>query len=180
MELLAVIVIVGVLVGGVALTMVDRGAEQLDRESRRFVALLQTARDEAVLQARSRAVGLWLHGYQFYVRSLEDVEAPGAADDEEEDEEEEQDAAAAARWVPVSDDRTFRPRDLGERIRLDLYLEGIRSGLEANPPETPQVYLLSSGEVTPFELVLSDPEGRERVLEVDPLGRLLPPEDERD
>ncbi|MGD2083376.1 MAG: type II secretion system minor pseudopilin GspH [Chromatiales bacterium] len=171
LELLVVIVIVGVLIGGVALTMVDHGAQRLDRESRRFAALLQTARDEAILQARSRALGLWLHGYQFYVRNLGAVKTE-PTDDDEKDASEETD-----RWTPVSEDRTFRPRELGEGIRLDLYLDGIRSGLEAVPPDKPQIFLLSSGEVTPFQLVLSDPEGRKRELEVDPLGRLSWPEE---
>jgi hypothetical protein len=69
---------------------------------------------------------------------------------------------------------------LGERLRLDLYLEGLRVKLGELPPEKPQVFLLSSGEVTPFTLVVSDPEGRERTLEVDPLGRVSWPEESGD
>jgi general secretion pathway protein H len=184
MELLVVIVIVGVLFGGVVLTMVDRGGQHLDTESRRLAVLVQTARDEAILQARSRGLGLWLHGYQFYARNVDPVvQEPaeetggGDTDDGREDKDEEE----TSLWSPVSDDRTFRPRDLGEDIRMDLYLDGIRAGLEPGPPDRPQIFLLSSGEVTPFELVISDAEGRERHLEVDPLGRVSWPEaDERD
>lgn len=179
LELLVVIVIVGVLVGGVVLTMVDRGAERLDTESRRLAALVQAARDEAILQARSRGLGLWLHGYGFYVRNVDPVvQAPSAdeADAEDGEDGDDEDEEEASLWSAVSDDRTFRPRDLGEDIRMDLYLEGIRARLEPGPPDRPQVFLLSSGEVTPFELVISDGEGRRRQLEVDALGRITWPE----
>jgi general secretion pathway protein H len=185
MELLVVIVIVGVLFGGVVLTMVDRGGQHLDTESRRLAVLVQTARDEAILQARSRGLGLWLHGYQFYARNVDPVVQEPAEEtgggDTDDDGREDKDEEEKSLWSPVSDDRTFRPRDLGEDIRMDLYLDGIRAGLEPGPPDRPQIFLLSSGEVTPFELVISDAEGRERHLEVDPLGRVSWPEaDERD
>ena len=42
--------------------------------------------------------------------------------------------------------------------------------LAAIAPEKPQVFLLSSGEVTPFSLVITDDKGRERHLEVDGVG----------
>jgi general secretion pathway protein H len=155
-ELLVVIVIVGVLIGGTVLTMVDRGAQTLRTESQRVAALLSMARDEAVLQSRDRAMAFWKHGYAFYVRGEQ------------------------GQWEDPTGDRVLRTRDLGERLRLDLYLEGLRAKLGELPPEKPQVFLLSSGEVTPFMLAVSDTEGRERTLEVDPLGRIEWPEESED
>ncbi len=145
-EILVVIVIIGVLVGGVVLSMVDRGAAVLDTESRRFSALFQAARDEAMLQVSDRGLAFWSQGYQFVHR------------------------LPSGKWEPLSGDRVFRPRDLGERFRLDLYVEGVRVKLAALAPETPQVFLLSSGEVTPFSLVITDDKARERHLEVDGVG----------
>ena len=177
-EILVVIVIVGVLIGGVALTMVDRGAERLDTESRRFAALLDAARNEAILQAHSRALGLWRHGYDFFVRVREEPGDRASDQEEGDDEGEEEQADSGVQWTRVSEDRTFRPRELGEDIRLDLYLDGVRAGLESVPPDEPQIFLLSSGEVTPFELWFTDTEGRDRRIEVDPLGRVSWPEQE--
>jgi len=145
-ELLVVIVIIGVLIGGVVLSMVDRGAAALDTEARRFSALLHSAREEAMLQVSSRGLMFWSQGYQFAHKGQ------------------------SGNWEPLAGDRVFRPRDLGERFRLDLYVEGIRVKLGALAPEKPQVYLFSSGEVTPFSLVITDDKGRERHLEVDGVG----------
>ncbi len=151
LELLVVIVIVGVLVGGVVLSMVDRGAALLSQQTRRFSALLQAARDESLLQARDRGLELWTQGYQFVQR------------------------AETGKWQPLTGDRVFRPRDLGEQFRLDLYVEGIRVNLGGAPPEAPQVFLYSSGEVTPFTLVISDAQERQTRLDVDGVGQVTGP-----
>jgi len=155
-ELLVVIVIIGVVIGGTLLSIGDRGAQRLRTESGRVAALLATARDEAVLQSRDRAMVFWKNGYAFFVRGEE------------------------GQWDDLTGDRVMRPRELGEQLRLDLYLEGLRVKLGEQPPEKPQVYLLASGEVTPFTLVVSDTQRRERTLEVDPLGRVSWPEESAD
>ncbi|MGW8367252.1 MAG: hypothetical protein ACWGPN_01070, partial [Gammaproteobacteria bacterium] len=60
-------------------------------------------------------------------------------------------------WVAYAGDEMFRPRELEEGQYLELDVEGQAVVLEAEPPEpedglVPQVPLLSSGDLVPFEL----------------------------
>jgi general secretion pathway protein H len=77
-------------------------------------------------------------------------------------------------WLPLSGDPVLGARTLPEGIQLRLELED-------NPPpslitedsDLPQVFLLSSGEMTPFVVTLSAPESERRFLvKADLLGQL--------
>jgi hypothetical protein len=68
----------------------------------------------------------------------------------------------------------LRPRELPAGIELDLELEeNPPPGLSAEDAEQPQVFLLSSGEMTPFVLTLSAPGTEFRYsIKASLLGRL--------
>ena len=76
-------------------------------------------------------------------------------------------------WAPLQES-TWRPRILPEEIRLELTIEGRAVPLPPEPTGEPQLLLLSSGEMTPFEIEISDATMRCR-LAGDGLADLAPP-----
>lgn len=153
LELMVVLVIVGVVLTFVTLSVGgDTRAEQLEREARRLAALLELASEEAVLRSEQLALRFGESDYEFLVLD-------------------------GGRWLPLADDPQFRQRQLPSGLRLSLELTD-------SPPPTlqtasdeeeapPQVFLLSSGEMTPFRVTLSADETPRRIeLRADLLGRL--------
>ena len=147
-ELLVVMVIVGVIITAATLVLSDPKETALETETYRLVALLELAKEDAVFQGRELAVGFWQHGYAFY----------------ELDEEGE--------WQTISRDRQLRERQLPDEMEVELYLEGLKVTLNPNPETEPQVYVLSSGELMPFEAVLSIGYDHSRRLVGDAVGNI--------
>lgn len=140
LELMVVLVIIGIVMTFVTVSVGgDNRAKELDREARRLAALMDLASDEAILRSSQLAVRFGDAEYEFY--SLQ-----GNA------------------WLPLTDDSQLRLRTLPEGVTLDLELEDSPPlGLNADPDQQqPQVFILSSGEMTPFILTLSAPETRQR------------------
>jgi len=140
LELMVVLVIIGVVMTFVTLSMGgDRRADELDREAHRLAALLELASDEAVLRSEQLAVRFGNSDYEFF--RLE-----------------------GDQWLPMADDAQFRQRELPKGVFLDLELEDSPPlGLETEEDkQMPQVFLLSSGEMTPFILTFSAQETKQR------------------
>ena len=143
MELLVVLVVVGVMIGLATLAVGDRSAEQVEREAERLAALLRLARDEAVLTARP--LGLRVEPDRYLFLSLE----------------------SEGRWRPLESDRVLHPRTVSQVVELTVTVEGRRGLLAAADEEDrdddeglrPQVLVLETGEMTPFEITVR---GRER------------------
>lgn len=149
LEVLVVIVIVGILVSLAVLTLGGRGEARLSEETERLGALLELAREEAVFQARELGLSFWRGGYAFFVMT------------------------AGGGWTLLEGDGLLRPRRLPEDIRLSLYVEDLEVSLSlVEKHDAPQVFLFSSGEVTPFTLVLRTEDGPARRLSTDLLGNL--------
>lgn len=159
-ELLVVVVIIGIIVSMATLSLGKSGDEQLETEMRRLSALVEMARDEAVLKSRQIGLGFWDRGYQFFVLVPQEPT--------------EENNGATEAWQVLSGDRLLRARELPETIRLELYLQGVKTRLEPNPQDQPDIFILSSGEMMPFEAVLALEgfEVNERRLSADNLGRL--------
>ena len=134
-ELLVVVVIIGVFAGATILSVGTLGSDrEIDREVFRLRTLLELLREEAVMQNRSYGVLFSETGYRFYIYDPQRL-----------------------LWFEPIDDRFLRERLLQEPLSLGLRLEDrdITLDREFDPealeaPE-PQVVLLASGEVTPFE-----------------------------
>lgn len=153
LEVLVVIVIVAVIVSLAVISIGDNAARRLDEEARRVRALLRLAADEAVLQGREIGVVVNDDGYSFLVY-----------DDR------------LRQWARLDSDRIFRTRKLPEGIRLQLFLDDQALVLptageddageagEAVVTRPPQLLLLSSGEITPFELEIRLDEARAAVV----------------
>jgi len=150
LEILVVLVIIGILTSLAMLRIGDRRNDQANEESRRLFALIDLARQEAILEAREYGLGLWRGHYQFYELNEE-----------------------TATWQPLTGDTHLRPRALPETIDLSLEIDNQVVILDAKPPEKPQILILSSGETTAFRLTLEreDEKTEPTRIELDTLGR---------
>jgi len=150
LELMVVLVIIGVILSFATLsTGGDSRAEQMQREARRLIALIDMASEQAILRSEQLAIRFGDVDYEFML-------------------------LRAGKWVALEDDGLLRARELPKGIELRLELEeNAPPGLQAEETEAPQVFLLSSGEMTPFTLTFSAPESEQRyVIKASLLGRL--------
>lgn len=151
LELLIVMVIIGIIVGAATLAIPHSKTSQLEKEAQRFEALLRLARDEAVFQSRSVGVLFEESAYQFMI-----------AGDEQ------------GQWVTLSD-KQLRPRALPEGFSFGLDLQGQIISFENDDSEErliPHVFVLSTGELTPFDLTISDTALHEIQMRFDGFGNV--------
>ncbi len=147
-ELMVVVVIVAILFSYTTLAIRSDSAEdQIKEEAFRLERLIQLALEEAILRGEEYAIEIHLDGYRF----LHFTET---------------------QWLPLSDDKILRKRELPLDMELEMSLEdteividlssdpGAEQELEPGdeseedsqdkkPKAEPQIYLLSSGEITP-------------------------------
>ncbi|MGI9309673.1 MAG: type II secretion system minor pseudopilin GspH [Gammaproteobacteria bacterium] len=136
LELLVVVVIIGVISAIYTLSfgLLDQDRE-MERDLERLVAIIELASEESMLYGREMGVRFFSNRYEF---SRLDITGE-----------------AGPEWVLLSDD-VLRPREFDERLELELMLEGqdilLRPELEEKEKYQPQIFIYSSGEVTPFML----------------------------
>lgn len=154
-ELLVVIVIVGIVsaVAMLSLGLLSDDSE-LNREARRLSSLIELANDEATLQGRDYGLEFIQSGYRFVEHD-----------------------PFTEQWIEVVGDDFLRPRVLSEDIEFDLYLEDKRILLKTDTQDiaieddedddeqprqirvqaeeyVPHILIMSSGDVSPFELMM--------------------------
>lgn len=152
-ELLVVLVIIGIIVSFATLAIGDDRERLVQEEARRLAALLETAGEEATLQGRELGLEVFRDGYRFMFLAPQE-EGP-------------------AQWLVLERDRLLRSREFHGEITPQLLLEGLPQPLPTKAPERgiPQVFLLSSGERTPFVLRLTaDNERIVREIAAGPIG----------
>jgi type II secretion system protein H len=138
-EILVVVVIIGLVMAGALLAFGGGGRDSgLDQERDRLVALIDYARERAELQTLEYGIRCTPTGYRFLVYD-----------------------SRLATWVPDSLDAILRePRQLPAGLFITLVVEGHEIVLDeprqskASEAPTPQVLLLSSGELNSFALTL--------------------------
>ncbi len=131
-EIMVVIAIMGIMLSLGMFAFGDGGlSDKLEQESQRLYGLIKLAQEESILQSKEMALELQNDGYVF--KELEEDE-----------------------WVDVREDKIFRKRSLTAGIGLDLKIENEELALTSNKDkEQPiRIYILSSGELTPFDLTL--------------------------
>ena len=146
LELLVVILIIGIIVSFASLSVGQHASRTLQDEAERIHSLLRLAGEESVLQGRELALQFNPEGYLFVTLDSAD-------------------------WVPVEEDRLFREREMPPDLELSLALEGVEMDLHdsENPP---RIFVLSSGEMTPFVLELGNLEGEVYTLQGEFTGKL--------
>lgn len=148
-ELLVVVVIMGIISAMILLSFGILGDDRaLQQQARRLSSLVELATDEAIMQGRDFGLEFMQTGYRFV--ELDPI---------------------FNQWHEVTDDDLLRPRQLDEGMEFELHLEDRPVSLadeardidadadeESNERERndylPHVLILSSGDVTPFNLRL--------------------------
>lgn len=139
LEVLAVVLIIGIIVSFASLSIGQNSSRIVQDEVERLHGLIQLAGEEAVLQGRELALEFDRDRYQFLELGEED-------------------------WQPVAEDPMLRERPLPEAIEFTLMLEGVDVSFE-DKKKLPRIFILSSGELTPFNMTLKTDEGEEFSLE---------------
>lgn len=136
-ELLVVIIIISIVATFITIS-IDTRDEDIKQEAKRFTVLSGLALEEAMLKSQEISIALEEGAYGFYKFNN------GA-------------------WEPLEDEeRLFRERLLPQGIRMDIALEGEdvvfkeESAFADSTENPPRIYLLSSGEFTPFEILFKD------------------------
>ena len=135
LELMVVMVLIGIIFSFAMLSLGgDDVAELMEQETRRLVTLLDMAGEEAVLTGEELAVYFTDEGYEFMV-------------------------LRGDRWQPITDDNLLKARTLPAGMQFRLEIDGEPPALGDSDDDeedalTPQIYILSSGEMTPFSATL--------------------------
>lgn len=162
LELMVVLVLIGIIFSFAVLSL--RGtdiSDLMEQETRRLATLLELAGDEAILRGEELAVNFTEDGYEFLV--LQDNS-----------------------WQSPRDDGLLKAYTLPADIELRLEVEddlpdmNTLTGQEDEDSEedeeerlTPQVFILSSGEMTPFAVTLMSLQSTYRYhLSVSLLGKV--------
>jgi general secretion pathway protein H len=127
-EVMVVVVIIGVLINFTVLSLRSHSPlDQLNEESQRLKSLIEIASEEALLRSSLIGVDISEAGYGF-LRLEEET------------------------WQPV-DDTLLRNRELPQEVRISLTL--VQPSGDDKEKRTPEIILLNSGEITPFDLKIS-------------------------
>ncbi|HUD96044.1 MAG TPA: type II secretion system minor pseudopilin GspH [Woeseiaceae bacterium] len=154
-EVLVIVIIIGIVSAVVLLSFGVLGDDRaMQQQARRFASLVDLAADESLMQGRDYGVEFTRSGYRFLEYD-----------------------PLSHQWQEIIGDEIFRPRQLDEGLDLELVLEdrnislGERFAEAATDGEgeedeeladdfAPHVLIMSSGEVTPFNLYILRPADR--------------------
>lgn len=149
LEVLVVLVIIGIVTAmAVVSTSVLGGDHEMDQEARRLQAVLAQAREESMLDGRDVGMRVDRQGYDFLRYN-----------------------GRTAAWEPVVGDTLLRARELPGGLNASLRLEARevelkpRAAPTEEAPGQPQIVVMASGDVVPFELLLRR-DGTEEVRRV--------------
>ena len=149
-EILVVLFIVSIMTG-IAVVNLPRFTQTggFDTEADRLKVVLEMLRDEALVQANEYGFKPETNGYQFFI--YDDLQQ---------------------NWV-LLEERPFSERELQGEVQLSLTVEGDELKIDEQG-EAPPVLILSSGEITPFELEIQSKIDRElvRILECNGYGAI--------
>jgi general secretion pathway protein H len=150
LELLVVLLIIGIVVSLATLSVGGNENRALRDEAQRLSALLELASQEAVLNGREMALQVDAQGYEFLIYDAENEE-----------------------WVPLEDDDVFRSRELPEGMQLSAVVEGQQPEEgKFGQSRASRIWILSSGEMSPFTLSVKLEDGPVYELSGDMLGAL--------
>ena len=164
LELMVVLVLIGIIFSFAVLSLGgDSIADLMEQESRRLATLLELAGDEAVLRGEELAVNFTEDGYEFLVLLNNNWQAP-------------------------DDDPLLKAYKMPAEIELRLEVEGEPpelnnlagasdddkdAGEDDSESLIPQVFILSSGEMTPFSVTFMSLQSNYRYhLDVSLLGKV--------
>jgi general secretion pathway protein H len=133
-ELMVVVAVIGVVMGSVVLSIGDGGrSDRLEIETKRMSALIKLLSDEAILKNKEYAVVVAETEYDF------------------------QELDKNEKWKPLTGDPVFHKRKMIENSKIELVLEDfdVDFGAQKNEEDI-KIFILSSGEMSPFEIKIID------------------------
>ncbi len=133
-EILVVVVIIAIVASVAVISVNALGRDtEISDETRRLSGLIGIVREQAEMEARDYGLRLEEEKYDFLIHDVRRNE-----------------------WLVLEEDNLLRPRELPAGLRLRLWLEGreviLRPPADRKKPRPPQITLLSSGDITAFEL----------------------------
>lgn len=150
LELMVVLVLIGIIFSFAVLSFGgDDLAEAMERETHRLATLVSLANDEAILRGEEFAIRFTDDGYDFLVLT-------------------------ASGWQATVDDHLLKPHHLPAGIFMRVEVDGDPPGLGGPDEDSgddeddeevaiiPQVFILSSGEMTPFSAIFEADQSRYR------------------
>ena len=149
-EMLIVLVVVGILYSSAGSMLNMMVSDPLSEERERLAEYISLAQDETVVRSQALALGFGSKGYGFFQMN----EQPKAKQND---------------FVPIEHDGFFSAHDLPSGYTQSLYLEGQSVAVDKLHP---QVFILPTGEMTPFEWRLKF-NGREEVVKFNAQGQRL-------
>ncbi len=160
LELLVVLMLLGIIMSVVMLSFSTDRNKELDKQLYRLQQVMRLAHEEAIIQRYELAIKFRPHGYEFQIlnQPLPAVSGntgstgTGNAASTRSNPSPAGKQPAKPRWLPINDPAFLRPQELDEDIRLRLYTDGVEVNLQEE--NSGRLLLSSSGEMTPFELVL--------------------------
>jgi len=142
-----VVFLIGIIVSMMTLSIGDGGKQQyFDDEARRFVTLLQMARDEATIKSQEWAVVIREDSYLFELSEM-------ALDEN---------GNPIISLTPIPD-KIFRERKLN-RLRFSMIVEGLQVNVREGDDDQgviARLFIQSSGEMTESEMKLSQEENEQ-------------------
>lgn len=140
MEIMVVVIIIGVMVAVTTLSVGLLGKDkQSEDQLRRLWAVLRQAQEEGELQSIDTGMYVTSTGYEF-------LRFDGRKN----------------LWVPIQDDKLYATRELPEGLRFRIWLDSREIVLRPEPADRedtdaskkwpPQIMVLSSGDIMPFEM----------------------------
>ncbi|HYW03036.1 MAG TPA: type II secretion system minor pseudopilin GspH [Gammaproteobacteria bacterium] len=131
-EILVVMVIIAIITTVAVLSLGNGNRDRLvKQEAQRLTAVLDVASQDAVIQSTQYGLRVAGDGYGFL--ELHDQ-----------------------KWRPVSGEAALAHHSLPGGVRMDLSVEGLAAKLTSGEQDRrPQVLVLSSGEMTPFQVRIS-------------------------
>jgi general secretion pathway protein H len=157
LEVMVVLVLIGIIFSFAVLSVSRNDQDEvMKRETRRLATLIDMANNEAVIRGQELAIHFTEDAYAFLVLQIEG-------------------------WQELPDDPLLKPHKLPAGFSVRIEVEGDPPGLgkkdkedkKADDTLTPQVYILSSGEMTPFSATLQAENSRVRYhLTASMLGKL--------
>ena len=137
-EIMVVLVVLGLFAGMAILTMGQNDNLVLEREAKRLFEVIKLAQDEAIMHGTE--IGLTVQSDKYYFSRLQEN-----------------------KWLKLGDDQQLGVHKIAGGIELELRIENDKVIHISDPEsesesesesELPEIILLSSGEITAFEINL--------------------------
>ncbi|SDZ73315.1 type II secretion system protein H [Thiothrix caldifontis] len=149
LEMMIVIMVIGILYALAGSMLNLSVSDPLNEEVVRLRERVQMAQDESIVRSQALALGFGENGYAFFAQNDQ------------------------LQWEPIDKDGLLQAYTWRGSYEQVLYLQGQAVSLPDNDKIRPQVFILPTGEMMPFEWHLRDNAQREGVVQFDNVGRLV-------